>query len=375
MIISAILNEATQGQILINFALFLTLIYGIVPTSRGPLTSQRFDKKYPQLLYFYGIALLILSVFGYSDWDYWGYKSIVTRIIQTKREIHVEPVYTWLALTLKNYIIWRLAIWSIAVIFMLKTVKKLPVNKTTTLFFITIIYVLHFYKLRNALGFSLIYWGLTLLCLSKGSIVKQLFGLAFIVSSYFFHGSMIFTILLLSVCFIRLNKLRISILLILWPFLVSATSILIHNVANGTFVLNNDSMDIAQKAAHYANDQGLKGTTLFGLLRTVLDNLAIIFSLLYMTKRFVYDKIQSPKIIQYFYQIWFAASYISYLFAFQESSTWIFIRINTMGFFPMAIVLGWYFGTYKRNKPQRAIIMLCTLSFMYSIFYLVYKSF
>ena len=134
-------------------------------------------------------------------------------------------------------------------------------------------------------------------------------------------------------------------------------------------------MGLAQKATHYAASDGFGKRTIIGLVRELINNIAIIFSLLYMAKRFVYDKIQSPKIIRYFFQIWFAAAYIAYLFAFQETSNWIFIRINTMGFFPMAIVLGWYFGVYKRDKPQRIILSFCTISFLYSILYMVYKSF
>lgn len=374
MILSAITIDATLGQIFLNFFLFLLLMYGMRPTVIGPLTSRRFDRKYPHLVYFYGILIFILSVWGYSDWDYWGYKSIVTRIIQTKREIHIEPLYTWLALWLKNYTLWRIVIWSLATIFMIKTVLKLPVNKTTTLFFITIIYVLHFYKLRNALGFSLIFWGLTLVTLSPRHLFKQLLGLMFIAVSYFFHSSMIFTILLLGCCFIKYNKFWINISLIAWPFLISLVSILIHKLASGTLTLSDDSMGVAERATHYASSQDLGKTTTFGMLRIALDNFALLFSLFYMTKRFVYDKIKSPKIIRYFFQIWFAAAYVAYLFAFQESSNWIFVRINTMGFFPMAIVLGWYFGMYKRNKPQRIILTFCTLSFLYSIFYIVYKS-
>ena len=375
MILSIIKLEATLGQTIFNFVLFLLLLYGIRPTVIGPLTSKRFDKKYPQLLYFYGVILFTLSVFGYSDLDYWGYKSIITRIVQTRREIHVEPIYTWLALTFKDYTLWRFIVWCGATILMIKTVKRLPVNKTTTLFFITIIYALHFYKLRNALGFSLIYWGLTVLCSSKDNIFKQILGLLFIAVSYFFHSSMILTILLLGTCFFRYNKFWITTSLIAWPILIPIVTLLINNLLGGALILKDDSMGLMQKATHYATSEGLVERNIIGIIRESINNFAIIFSLLYMTKRFIYDNIKSPQIIRYFFQIWFTATYVAYLFAFQETSTWICVRINTMGFFPMAIVLGWYFGVYKRDKPQRIILSFCTISYMYSILYMVYKSF
>lgn len=367
--------ELTLNLVLFNFFLFILLMYGFWPTLKGPKSLNRFDYKYRYQIYYYGLVILILSVFGYSDLDFWSYQRIFDKIIRTRHQFHLEAIYTWLALQIEDYIIWRLAVWSLATVFMLKTIKRLPTNQTATLFFITIIYAINFYKLRNTLGFSLVFWGLTIFVCTKQKkyYFDRFWGLVFIFCSFFFHGSMGLTIALLGCCFFRYNKFWTTVALCSWPLLITAITVLIHIVSVVPPKFTTDVMGISDKIIYYANGNPYGERTIAGLIRSIIDNFAILFSLLYMTKKFVYDRIQSPRIIRYFFQIWFAATYIAYLFVFQDTAFWIFVRINTMGFFPMAVVLGWYFGTHKRNIPQRLILFSCSVSFLYSIVYLVYK--
>ena len=44
-----------------------------------------------------------------------------------------------------------------------------------------------------------------------------------------------------------------------------------------------------------------------------------------------------------------------------------------MGYFPMCIVLGWYWAMHKRTISQRLILLLCLVAYLYRVLYLIYK--
>ena len=359
-------------QYILNFILFLMLLFPYYKVYNSTIpTSIRLGQK-PIL--FYSLILLFLSVFGFSDYDFWGcWKGY----IYYKKYGHsgvYEPFYEWLTDLTPNYFIWRFIVWGVAVYLMVKTIYRLRANYSATFLFLTLLYAISFYKLRNVLGFSVMFWGLSLIIQpdNRKKITCTILGITYIVLSFWCHKTMIISIVLLSSCWIKINRTRMNILIIAWPFLISAITILLNRFISGIIILGNNDMGLASRAMTYATDTGIV-SNFNGMIRTALIESSILIPLAYMTKKIIYDKINIPIVINYFYKYWFVTTYIAYLFAFQDAANWIYIRIGTMGYFPMCIVLGWYWAMHKRTISQRLILLLCLVAYLYRVLYLIYK--
>lgn len=356
-----------------NFILFILLLFPWYPVYVGKKTNIGKESGERSRI-FYGTILLLLSIFAFSDFDFWGCWFAYNDSQSGYSSGIIEPIYDWLATVCPNYFYWRLVVWGVALYLMLKTLLKLHVNYNSTFLFITLLYVLSFYKLRNVLGFSVLFWGLTLIVTSKNSNLKnKIIGLSLIILSFWCHRSMILSIAMLGSCFITLSKKKVSLLIMLWPFLITVVTIILNSFLNFGIDSDADSMNFMSKATGYITKENEK-STLFGSIRTVLTVCAYLLPLLYMTKKIIFERISIPKSISYFFNYWFFVSYIAYLFAFQDSSNWIYVRINTMGFFPMCIVLGWYWATHKRTTTQKAILLLDLFIYLFSTTYMLYKS-
>lgn len=350
------------------------LLFPLFKVYRGSKIVYKPIRFSQQQTLLYAFTLMTLSVFGFSDYDFWGCMQGYINYKKNSVSGVYEPFYEWLTDITPNYFVWRFIVWGIAVYLMVKTLNRLRVNFNATYLFITLLYVLSFYKLRNVLGFSVMFWGLSLIIRPGGKhrTTSIISGMIFIILSFWCHKTMIISISLLICCYFKFTKARLNVLILAWPFLIYVVTILLSNFTAGLIVLENNDMGLASRAMTYATNEG-ETSNLNGMIRTVIIESAVIIPLIYVTKKIVYQHEFIPTIIKYFYRYWFATTYIAYLFAFQNAANWIYIRIATMGYFPMCIVLGWYWANHRRTLAQRLIILLCLLAYSYSTFYMVYK--
>ncbi len=361
------------GLYLFNIIISLSLLMGYSRcySGRGILLKQ--SQSYRRLAIF-GILLYTLSIFGFTDLDFYGYYDIFKQYVLWHREIHMEPVYFRIADLTSNYYVWRAIIWGGSTILMLLTIRRLKLNVVTTLVFIGLIYALHFYKLRNALGFSIGFYGLSFLLKpnAKYSLPSYLFGTLLIASSFYFHRSMVITILLMVVCFIRFNRLFILSSWLAWPILASATTLIIKYLVSGAFEGGDEEMGFATSAQHYAAEKS-SDMTLYGQIRFTLSRLALYIPLLYCSIKIYLHKLSVPKYIYGFMNFWYVSFYAASLFIFQDTSKWISERILTMGFFPMCVVLGHLYSTHHRNRMMKLCLILPLIMILFGLFYKVYK--
>ena len=356
---------------LFNYVLFIILAWPFIPVYIGSIKNR--NGKESGRVFLYAFILLVLCVFGYSDWDFSSYYLIYE---ECKRGVEggLEPIYIWLISYTDNYFIWRLIIWGLATYLMIVTIRRLPVRLNCVLLFITLFYILSFYKLRNVLGFSLLYLGATIILYhNKKKHKATIFGWCLIFASFFCHRSMLLTIL---VCFvgalISLNKTKASILLLMWPIFTIAMTIVLKIIVSGGVDNELEQIDAVGKATRYAG--GEKGeVNINGLIKLLLDNTAYLSCFYLLTKELIYNKLSCPKIISFYYNIWFIFTYIGYALFFQEASKWLSIRVLTMGYFPMAVVLGWYYSYQKRTCYQRIILCISGLYYLFSVSYILYK--
>lgn len=361
----------------LNFVLLLLLLYWFKPVYYGKIAFLSKRSNSTKQFIYYGVVLLTLSVFGFYDLDFYSYFNAFILYRNGGKSEAMEPIYQCLIEVIPNYFLWRLLIWGVSLILMCKTIKRLQLNAETTLIFVTLLYVFSFYKLRNTLGFSIFFWGIALFQTPRESIktLEQFIGICLVGLSYFFHKSMVLTIVMLIPCVLSFSKLQVTCLLFAWPFFITVVTFLLNYITTINISEFSDDMNFISKAVSYASAQGDSDANLFGIIQSSLMHVSVLLPLLYITLELVYRRVPIPKRLIVFYKLWFISTYVAYLFAMQEASRWLLIRIHTMGIFPMCIILGWYFSTHKRNKPQKAIMLFALVSYLYGVFYGIYRAY
>ena len=161
-----------------------------------------------------------LFAFWGSDWFhlYVAYKDIMTG------SPIVEDVYTWIAYKLapNNYFLFRIIVWGTAQLLLWDTFKRLSVSSHLTLALFVSIWMIWFSYGRVSLAMALAFWGLTIYHKShKIPLLPKIIGICAIATSFFFHKSAIFIIIvsLLTILTRKINKITFIIFLIAFPFI------------------------------------------------------------------------------------------------------------------------------------------------------------
>lgn len=150
--------------------------------------------------------VLIYLLLSFRNGDYWHYREFVVNFDEFW--MPSEPLYDSLATFVgRNYLLFRLVVWGAALCLYLKIVKRFKLNRNTTLYFLFTVYILFFEYARASLAMAVFFLGLSyVLKPSSNAFFSTVFGIAIMVSSYFFHHSMLVLIILSLVCLFPVNK-------------------------------------------------------------------------------------------------------------------------------------------------------------------------
>lgn len=355
--------------ILISFLLFLFLSYTVLDVYKG---GQRlwYPRSQEQSYYRLTCALLILyCVFAYVDGDFYHYYEAFDKIKRTGFNTNFEPVHFEIIKALPaNYYLWRLIIWGVASVLTLKAIKKLGLDIKIATCFIALIYLSYFSVMRGTLGISIMFFGYSLL-LCKGS---RWWGIFLIAISLFFHRSMLMSIAILPLSFIRLKKKYVIASVILFPVLITVIPIVIEYVLAGDFLAVGKDLKIAESLETYSEGEVIEHNFLGKLIRT-LYYFPIVFSLIYVVKHVTFKNMELPTHIYRFYVYWYIMSYIAYLFFFQEMSSFLFERFLIMSYFPLVVVLSYFYKNHKMTSAMRLIIGVALFSCFYRYLYVFYS--
>lgn len=366
----------TGNLIDIFFISFLLLITFFII-----ITKQYNNKKKcsPYYVLFFSIMILLFSVYGFYDQDYYNYKSCINNFISRGSKTYLEPVYFSIANFTGSYFKWRILIWGLATILMIKTVLRFKLSYIYTYLFIIIFYAFSFYKLRNCLGISLLFYGLSYILIPNKQFPKisYFFGITIVICSYWFHKSMpIMIIILLGSSILPFNKKIITATIISFPFFIIATSIAINIFLTTAFHLNDAQLQatISTGASYASNGEELSFSPI-GLFRVIITYAPLYIGLYLLTRDTVYKGFTLPNHIYFLYKFCFIMVYFSSLFFFQEVAFWMYIRFLTMCYFPLALVLGYYYTTNRMTLLMKILLLLGTFSIIFNIFYPLYKRF
>lgn len=357
----------------LDVCIFIILLFGwnvVLDSSKKCVVSRSW-------LPIYFIFVFILSLFGGLDWDYYSYNNLIDSFLRFKIETHMEPVYFKIANFVRSYFLWRAVIWGISTWLMVLTLKRFHSYNIYACIFITIFYLLSFYKLRSSLGTAIFFYGSTFLIINTNkSLLSKLLGITLIIFSLLFHKGMIFSafvFLILSI--IPITKKTLSISIILFPFALIGLVSLINYFFNSAFTSDNREMQLAISGATSYLSREATETTLIGKISNILTYSPIYLGLFISFKQYFNSQISTPKYIGILLGFWYITTYFASLFLFEDLSSWLFIRFLTMGYFPMAIVLGYY---YKTARKYTMLMKLClcigTLVYLFNILYTFYNN-
>ncbi len=361
--------------VLINIAIFFLLILYTYPSvyMNGAFAKQRYT---PSVHYAVALILITLySVFGYCDNDFYYYWRLYIDIKRTGFDEHMEPIYIWMIHNLSwEYFSWRLEVWGGAAILMLLTVRRLEINIRYATCFIALFYLIaSFSYLRGSLGISIMFLGYSYITKPlKNKQFSFLLGVAIIAASYFFHRSMLVSIAMLAITLFKLRKSFVYISVALFPILTVAVERLIAYIVVADLDSFGEDMQIGSRMQGYAAGEAADYNT-NGLIQNTIKLAPIVLSLIYIVRKVVFKNYKLPTHIYTLFIYWYWMTYVAFLFFSQETSKWLFERFMCMSYFPMAIVLAYYYSHNKQTHYSRILMLLALFFCVFRLSYVLYS--
>lgn len=237
MIDFTITDYTRWGNIYCSIFFFLIyLIYWKKCTS--PIGSVKIS-AYNTLWLFLLIA--VFSITSFYNGDFFHYMMNVKTFYPGMPSFHLEKIYEYIIIiTHNNYLLFRTVIWTSALFIYVLTLRQYKINTLCGMYVMFILFVTIFCYARVSLAMSILFYGIAIFSNTERSSGKlKSIGLVIILSSYFFHKSMIITILLSLFYYIPINS--ISIIPILISFIVFGLSY--DNITQSFIGLLTGSLD------------------------------------------------------------------------------------------------------------------------------------
>lgn len=363
-------------MLFVSLALFL-LMFIMANPYKAFVNPQLAVKRIPtwQFSFFFLIYALYI-IFAFNSSDFYSYWNVFIYAGQFKNyeTQGYEQIYNWFADVTGDYIVWRSVIWGLATILLSFTAIKLNLN--FRLFLLTMVFFglgLNVYT-RGILGHAMLLFGAVLLVDRKSNVVTKVIGLALFCVSYFFHKSMYVNIAFALLAFYPLGKKSFVVSLIAFPFLTTVATMLIDGIVSGALDMSfgEGVGGVGDQTAAYASGEKME-VNIFGYIGRIISYLPEYLTLFYLANRVLYKGyfkgIKRERAFTYLFRLTYVAIYIASLFAFVETSDWIYRRFKYMAFFPLPFVLAKVWSLEpKSNSWVKWIILLQVFALFFSWF-------
>ncbi len=350
------------------YALIGFIIYLIMLSLSRPLKTyyapQTNNGNYGVKLFF--ILYVINSVFALWEWDtYHIWDDFIREGQYANFEIWgYEGIYNWLASkTGAHYFLWRFIVWTPACLFIYYTAKRLRILNNNFILALALFAGFAAYT-RGMLGHTMLVFGAVLVFDDKSSKFTKLLGILVVGVSYFFHKSMYVNIIFALIALIPFGKRTIVISLVLFPLMTFVARYLVDGIAGGMIDMSMGEGvgGVGDRTLRYVSGEQLEANTR-GLIGRTITYTPEYLCLYYLCNRIAFknyfDNIPNKQVFKYLFRLTFVIFYIASLFAFVDTSSWIYLRFKYMAFFPLIFVLGRVLMLEKkRNYWVRFIIIL-----------------
>ena len=290
-----------------------------------------------------------------------------------------EAIYNWLAkISGNNYFLWRTFIWLPACIFLFLIVRLLNLRQGNILLSFALFGLMLSFT-RGMLGHAMLLLGIVLCIDNDRKKIERIVGFALFCLSYFFHKSIYINIIFAILALFPFGKKNFKFSLIAFPFLVVFTNFFVNSIVSGEFIISlGDAVGgEGDRTFLYASAEKSRATT-WGKIGNMVTYLPEYLTLLYLVDRVLFKGyfkgIKKEGVFTYLFKLTYISIYISSLFAFIDTSSFIYSRLKYMGFFPMLFVLGKIWNIEpKTNNWIKWIIFLQLFSLFWKWTYEIYK--
>lgn len=363
--------KATMAELIFCMFFWAVTMFIYLPAlkSTGRGIVSRYPKSNSRLFVLFCLITLY-SVFEFAGGDFYHYKEFYEVMHIRGERDGLDPIYLWLADTLPaSFYLWRLAIWGAAAFIWTRIIKRLgcSVSLAGCMFFLVVFFL--FVGARQALGFSLLYLGVTMMS-DPHARRDRLFGLLIFLSAYFFHSTMIvYMLMALFVC-LPLGKRFIVLSLVLFPVAYHVFDILVDTFLVQINLLNEAS---ARTIERYLESDFRAEANVKGLIRLIIDRLPIIVLLFIAMKDVFWKNLEIGVVYRKFLLLSYAMIYVSCLFVGRDVSSFISPRFWDAALFPFTLFLCGYFTEVKARNIAYLCLLLLAVSKIYTYLYAFYK--
>lgn len=265
-------------------------------------------KKYSRL-YFIFILYFLFTFFG---GDREAYEQMVDFAAHYSYlyVIDMESVYIWIAkLVDGSFILWKAIVYGGALLLSHFSMKRMNADSIITLLFFTGFCLFGFGAARAILAYSIYVFGLTFL--KERGFLKPAVGGLIVMSSFFFHNSMLPLILMTPLYYFRLDRKRILIFLLAYPFVQIGFNLVVDNLSDYLVLFSGvDGQEhMADRFENYTGDEReAVGHSRLYYIQILLELLVFVPFLFYAIKQNIKRKI--PEEFNGFVTIMFFLAYL-----------------------------------------------------------------
>lgn len=338
------------------------------------LITTRDDKRGIKFLF---VLFLMYSLFTFFGGDNARYEYFATEdYLDTSRDFRgIEPLYAFIAgFVGGNFLLWKLVVYGVALLTTYLTLKRLNALNFVSLFAFTLYALVSYGTTRGVLAYSIYLLGITFI--SSPKFILKLLGVLFAIVSISAHSSMMLPVFLLPLMFLKLDRGKIWIMILMFPLLL-----LLFNQLYPYLFTNQDLLDTqtGYKLGVYTEEADTVGTgsSLLLSLRLVLDYVAIIMGLYYSLK--ADSKGLLPKAVTYSVRIVFFVFYVAMLIRFSNMQGGEFISTRYVTLIPFLLYVSWPFMLNKKSvftkQSQNIFVAISILNTAVLLFMLTYYSY
>lgn len=304
------------------------------------------------------IIVLAYSVFTFFGGDTFTYKEIIEEGFSEGyfyNEKQVESLYLFVAtLVGGNYYMWKLVIYTFAILLTFQTYKELKINNSITWYVFVILIMTSYGSSRAVLAYAMFSFGLALI-ISKNR-KKRFLSLLLFAGTVMAHTSMLPIVVISLLGRWRLSTKKIIFLLILFPFIVVGINVLLASIgANDAFL----DTYIGYKFGIYTEEEGNAGTNLQALSLVILSILeyVVLIPILFITLRSETKSLLDKRISIYI-RISFFVVYFSLILRFLDLNNTEYLFKRYFDIFPFVIIpaLSYLYQNRQVNKKMMKYI-------------------
>ena len=304
---------------------------------------------------------LLYCIFAFDGGDFYNYYLL----IREDSLEHMEPIYHIIVHAVNNnYILFRLIVWGGALFFFKKAIKRFNLDYNRSLFFLFAVFISVFDYARASLAMSIFFYGLSLVLLPGSNKLRSfILGLLFMISSVFFHNSMIIALAASLLLLVPVNGFTVVLIIILFYITSSVFAPALRNLVDAELF----TASLNEKIEGYSFQEYQDSFSLYEWIRRYMQYATFFIPYFIVAIKMYFKNIEVPAYIRRLSAIILGFLLVSISVLLIPNLTFVlFYRILFMSMIPILIVFCYFEQNgLISNKTYKFILLLGIASFLF----------